>query len=189
MHEGEEVWIILDQRVIAYSDEMLIKDAIMDSEKWYRFDNIVLESYGSSDIHQWCLDKGIEAELVHAVDKNQIQSFNNFYQIVEKGYLRIPEGLPTEVMLYDVKRGKGKSSAEVHTPILVKEMREFEQDSSKGVPKFGHKPGAAYHDDTVYSLNWAIHALREKQVYERKRRPVSQRFAGFGGGINPYTGR
>jgi len=190
MVDGDECWIILDQRIIPNSDEMLIKDAIHDANKWYRLSNVVLESFGASDIHQWCLDKGIEAELIHAVDKNQIQSFNKFYHIVEDGQLRIPEGLPTELMLYDVKRGKG--SKDVHTPILVKELREFEQDSSRGVPKFGHKPGAMYHDDTVYSLNWAIHALREKQVYERKRRPAwraAARGFGVGSGINPFTGR
>lgn len=176
---GEEYWVILNQQLMENSSEKLIKEAISTDHKRYRLQNVVLEVYQAADLFQWTVEQGIEAEIVHPVDKNQVNSFTRFHQILDQEQLAIPEGLPA---VYDRKNGKNGG----RLPVLVKEMKEFEHVMDGAVPKFGHKPGTKYHDDAVYSLNWAIYALREKEVYEhtKKRRPKRQVL-----GINPYTGR
>lgn len=175
---GEEYYIILNQRDIEPSVSY-IKDAIMEDHHRYRLSNVVFEVYQSSDLFEWAEEKGIKAELVHPVDKVQVKSFTSLHQIIDKGQLAIPEGLPFVADdTSDRKRGK--------LPVLVKELREFEHEMDGAVPKFGHKPGTKYHDDSVYSLNWAIYALREEEVFEKRprRRMPQQRY-----GLNPFTGR
>lgn len=175
---GEEFFCVLNQELIQNSSDALIKEAIMRDHKRYRLDNVVLEVYQSSDIHQWCLEKGIQAEIVHPIDKVQVNSFTTLHQIVENDQLAIPEKLPS------VQERSNGTTADL--PILVKEMREFEHEMDGAVPKFGHKPGTKYHDDSVYSLNWAIFALREVEATERKYHARQQIVRTD---VNPYTGR
>lgn len=175
---GEEFYCVLNQELIADSSDSGIKEAIMRDHKRYRLDNVALEVYQASDIKQWCLEKGIKAEIVHPVDKTQVESFTKLHQLVKEERLAIPEGLPAVE-----ERVNGSFGA---TPVLVKEMREFEHVMEGAVPKFGHKPGTKYHDDSVYSLNWAIYALREIEATERKFHPQKQVIRTD---VNPYTGR
>ena len=179
----EEFYIILNQEEIVASNEKLIKQAIWNDHKRYRLDNCVFEVYQAADIHQWALENGIECEIVHPTDRVQVPSFTNFHQIVEAVQLAIPEGLPYEYLEDD--RGK-KKRENTKIPTLVKEMREFEHELEGDIPKFGHKPGTKYHDDSVYSLNWAIYALREREVYEHKPRARSYTYYSQ---VNPFTGR
>jgi hypothetical protein len=174
---GEEYYLVLNQREIEPSVNF-IKEAIMEDHNRYRLDKVVFEVYQSSDLHEWATEKGIDAELVHPVDKTQVKSFTSLHQILKNEQLAIPEGLP---YIYEkTNKNNGK------LPILIKEMREFEHEMDGAVPKFGHKPGTKYHDDSVYSLNWAIFALREEEVFEksRRRRPPMVRT-----GLNQFTGR
>jgi len=175
---GEEYYVILNQQEISNSSEKFIKDIILEDHYKYRFVKIALEVYQSSDLFEWATSQGIEAELVHPIDKVQVKSFTTLHQILQNEQLAIPEGLPYEYDKGDRKSGK--------LPILVKEMREFEHEMDGAVPKFGHKPGTKYHDDSVYSLNWAIYALRDEEVFEKKkhRRPSQARYM-----ANPFTGR
>lgn len=175
---GEEYWIVLNQELIDNSNERLIKDAILRDHKRYRLQNVVLEVYQAADLFQWTVENGIPAEIVHPVDKTQVASFTHFHQVVNQEQLAIPEGLP---YLYD---RSGRTNGKI--PILIKEMKEFEHEMDGAVPKFGHKPGTKYHDDAVYSLNWAMYALREEEVYERRPR-VRQQIQRMD--VNPFTGR
>jgi hypothetical protein len=176
---GEEYYAILNQEEIPNSSEKFIKDAILEDHYKYRFDKVAFEVYQSSDLFEWAQTEGIDAELVHPIDKVQVKSFTTLHQIVNNEQLAIPEGLPYEYDKGNRKNGK--------LPILVKELREFEHEMDGAVPKFGHKPGTKYHDDSVYSLNWAIHALREKEVFEKRRTRRPNNFHRYG--ANPFTGR
>jgi hypothetical protein len=173
---SEELYIILNQQEIPISDGELIKMAIWNDHLRYRLDNVCLEVYQAADLEEWAKSNHIECEIVHPVDKTQVRSFTTLEQIIKKGQLAIPEGLP-----YIEEKG-------VKTPVLVKQLKEFEHEMSGNVPKFGHKPGTKYHDDAVYSLNWAIYALREKEAYEVKHRPRREIVRPYYE-INQYTGR
>ena len=176
---GEEFWLVLNQEEIGNSLESGIKRAITDDHDRYRLQNVVFEVYQAADLLQWTVEQGILAELVHPVDRTQVAAFTRFHQIVNQEQLAIPEGMP----LCDKDAD--------HTgdlPMIVKEMKEFEHEMDGAVPKFGHKPGTKYHDDAVYSLCWAIYALREKEAYEKRRRPRREAYAS-GSDINPFTGR
>jgi hypothetical protein len=175
---GEEFFCVLNQELIEDSSDTKIKEAIWRDHKRYRLDNVALEVYQASDIHQWCLEKGIMAEIIHPIDKVQVASFTKLHQLVKEERLAIPEGLPS--VNERVNGGSGE------LPILIKEMKEFEHEMDGAVPKFGHKPGTKYHDDAVYSLNWAIHALREIEAYE-KRPHTKQQIMRYD--VNPFTGR
>jgi len=176
---GEEFWLLLNQEQIDNSKEADIKRAIRADHDRYRLSNVVFEVYQAADLLQWTIEQGITAELVHPVDRTQVAAFTRFHQIVNQEQLAIPEGLPA-VTDRDEKTGR--------LPILIKEMKEFEHEMDGAVPKFGHKPGAKYHDDSVYSLNWAIYALREKEAYEhkasRRREAYTHRSE-----VNQFTGR
>lgn len=185
---GEEYYIILNQDLIENSNEKGIKECIMRDHDRYRLDNIVFEVYQAADLHEWALQKGLFAEIVHPVDRTQVFSFTYLHQLVRDEQLAIPEGLPyiyeeaysgTGATVEDRKGGK--------LPLLVKEMREFEHEMDGKVPKFGHKPGTKYHDDAVYSLNWAVYALREIEAFEKKKKRPHQIQGSRP--INSFTGR
>jgi hypothetical protein len=175
---GEEFYVVLNQELIPDSSDTAIKEAIMRDHKRYRLDKVALEVYQASDINQWCLEKGIDSSIIHPIDKVQVESFTKLHQLVKEERLAIPEGLPS------VPERVNGSTGDL--PILIKEMKEFEHEMDGAVPKFGHKPGTKYHDDAVYSLNWAIYSLREVEATERKVHTQKQimRYD-----VNPYTGR
>ena len=185
MSRGEEFYFILNQENIQDSSDRLIKDAIMRDNDAYRLNKMLLEVYQAADIYQWCLDNGIDATMTHAHDKDQIPSFNNLYQIFQQRRIALPQGLPYEHMEYSLKKKKGKKrKARSDVPILVRELKEFEHEVRNGVPKFGHKPGAAYHDDSVYSLNLSIYSTHEEPVYDDLPKPAVQHYEN----VSNYTG-
>jgi hypothetical protein len=176
---GEEFWLLLNQAEIDNSLESGIKNAIMEDHDRYRLKNVVFEVYQAADLLQWTIEKGIEAELVHPVDRTQVSAFTRFHQIVNQEQLAIPEGLP----LAEEEDGRDGD-----LPMLIKEMKEFEHEMEGKVPKFGHKPGTKYHDDSVYSLNWAIYALREQEAYEKRPRRRREGYESKSE-VNQFTGR
>lgn len=157
----KELYLILDQRVCRGADE--IKQAIIFSDQQYGLNNIVFEVFQASDLHEWAIEQGLKSELIHAIDKNQVAAFNKFYEVFSYGMIAIPENLPADY--YDDGRN--------YIPILIRELQEFETTLSGNVPKFGHPAGSKFKDDSVYSLAWAIHSLREEMAAPVRRPETS----------------
>ncbi|MNQ88038.1 hypothetical protein D3C85_1032870 [compost metagenome] len=105
-----------------------------------------LETYGAQDVFDWAQGEPFAdgTELITPSRKAQYQAFTTLATAAGEGRLHI-----------DPRFSR-----------LIDELRTFEiTDDGKetvgneALPKFGHARGK--HDDTVYSLAWAIHATRD----------------------------
>jgi terminase large subunit-like protein len=138
--EGPE-YIVLFQKAIMFSAASGIKKAFTECQDRYGFANVGVESYNAQDIWAWLLEKTIPAEVIHATNTAQIPAFTELHRIVAEHRLRVPTDLE---------------------PLLA-EMKTFEYDvETAATPRFGAAGG--HHDDRVYSLAWAVHALREHEL-------------------------
>jgi hypothetical protein len=139
--DGEPEYIVLFQKAITFSAASGIKKAFTECQERYGFANVVCESYNAQDVHAWLLEKNIPAEVIHATNTNQIPAFTELHRIVSERRLRIPKDLID----------------------LIAEMKTFEYDvETAATPRFGAAGG--HHDDRIYSLCWAIFALREHEL-------------------------
>jgi hypothetical protein len=135
---GEPEFYILNQQKINPNTSRGIKKAILKDNERYKLDNVVLENYETADLAPWLADQNIPHELVSAHDTNQNASFPEFYRIAKEGRFHFSESLKD----------------------LESEMRTFSYiQRAGGKYSFGHS-SSKFHDDHVYSTNWAIFSLR-----------------------------
>jgi hypothetical protein len=135
---GEPEFYILNQQKINPNTSRGIKKVILKDHERYKLDNVVLENYETADLAPWLADQNIPHELVSAHDTNQNASFPEFYRITKEGRFHFSDsliGLESEMRTFSyIQRAGGKYS-------------------------FGHS-SSKFHDDFVYSTNWAIFSLR-----------------------------
>lgn len=103
-------------------------------------DGVLFESYGCSDL----VEKVRGAELVSPTSQRQQGLFNRLHRLMAEGRIAFPADAGT-----DPRTG---------APGLLKsELVTFAYDCEReGATRFGTQRGA--HDDTVYSLAWAVEA-------------------------------
>ncbi|MCB2191785.1 MAG: hypothetical protein KQI62_09485 [Deltaproteobacteria bacterium] len=136
---GEPEVYVLNQVVFTLNTGRAIKKAILQDHERYRLDNVVLENYEVADLAPWLADQKIPFELVSPHERLQNSAFPEFARIAREGRLHF-------------------SSSQKQ---LQQEMQTFTYQAGRaGMYRFGHAT-TADHDDCVYSLNWAIFALRE----------------------------
>ena len=138
--EGEPEFYILNQRKFLINSSKSIKAQILADHKKYNLDSLILENYEVSEIYSWALEKKIPCELLAATDTNQNASFPEMYRIFKEGRFHFPEILndfESELSTFTYTRRKS------------------------GVYSFGHG-SEKFHDDRVYSTNWAIFSLRKE---------------------------
>jgi hypothetical protein len=136
---GEPEFFLLSQQVIIPNTSRMIKKAILKDHERYNLDNVVLENYEVTDLKAWLDDQRISNELVSATDTAQNSSFPEFHRIAKEGRFHFPA----------LCRG------------LAKEMSTFVYiQRTGGKYSFGHA-STRFHDDRVYSVNWAIFSLRQ----------------------------
>ena len=144
---GEPEYYVMAQKSVLGSLASGIKKAISKDMAHYRLTNMVVESYNSQDIYTWLLEQpGWNAEVIHPTASAQLEPFMQLYRLVKEGRLHIPGNLKK----------------------LQEEMETFLYELVQGKPKFG---SSKFKDDYIYSLAWAIHSLREKELatYELPR--------------------
>lgn len=138
---GEPEIYILNQEVIFLNSSRAIKKAILKDHERYHLDAVALENYEVADIGPWLGDQKINYELISATDTAQNASFPELFRTASEGRLHFPrelDGLQSEMQTFVYirkKNGRGYS--------------------------FGHA-SSKFHDDRVYSLNWAMFALRQE---------------------------
>jgi hypothetical protein len=139
-----EYWILNQQNILG-SLGRGIKKAIREDMDRFKLKNISLESYNSQDIFTWCLEQGYPAEVISPTSTTQANAFPELYRLVKEHRLRFS---------YELKG-------------LADEMETFVYELKNGIPKFGCDK---WHDDRIYSLCWAVYALRNKELatYELK---------------------
>ena len=136
---GEPEIFVLNQVNITPNTGRHIKKIILEDHKRYKFDNVVLEDYEVTDLKGWIDEQRIPNELVNPHNTRQNASFPELHRIAKEGRLHFPAELVD----------------------LASEMETFTYTQLKGdTYSFGHS-SKKFHDDRVYSLNWAVFALRQ----------------------------
>jgi len=136
-------YYVLNQKNILGSLGRSIKKEIQRDVQHYGLSNVVLESFNSQDLYIWALESQIPAEVCNATTQAQIPLFMQLHRIVKEGRLHFSHGLED----------------------LAREMSTFLYELRGDKPKFGTDK---HRDDRVYSLAWAVHSLRDKElaIYE-----------------------
>jgi hypothetical protein len=141
IHDMEPEIYILNQVNILPNTSGTIKKAILADHQKYHLDNVILEDYEVVDLLPWLENQQINVERMTAHSTKQNASFPELSRIAREGRLHFPE---------DAKH-------------LIEELGTF---SYTQAPRgdgyaFGHS-SKKFHDDRVYSLNWAIFSLRSQ---------------------------
>ncbi|MFZ3098709.1 MAG: hypothetical protein WA081_19565 [Desulfosalsimonadaceae bacterium] len=137
---GEPEYFVLNQVRFLINSAKAIKSVILEDHKRYGLDNVIFENFETSDIHSWALENRIPCELISPHSTTQEASFPEMFRVMKEGRLHFPAGL-------DV------FESELSTFIYTRRQN--------GTYAFGHS-GAKFHDDTVYSVNWALFSLRKE---------------------------
>ena len=142
---GESEYLVLNQESIFGSLASGIKKSIVKDNRDFRLNNVCIESYNSQDIAVWAIEQAIPCETIHATTTAQQPAFLELHRIVKEGRLKFSDKLEG----------------------LASEMSTFLYELVKGSPRFGSDK---FRDDRVYSLAWAVHSLRQKELatYELK---------------------
>jgi hypothetical protein len=143
--DGEEEHIyVLASESIAFSSASGIKRAFSRFHREFGLKKAAIESYNSQDIAAWCADQLFEHEVAFATAERQSNIFTALYNAAAEGRLHIHPRFEK----------------------LLSEMETFEyrlEVGAKGtIAKFEHAKNA--HDDHVYSLAWALYALRDIEL-------------------------
>jgi len=137
---GEAEYYILNQQTVLPNTPENLKRIIIDDNKRYGLTNAGLESYETADLAPWLIKQGIECEVISPTAKVQNVAFPELSTIVRYGRLHFPKDMPK----------------------LADEMTTFSyQVMPNGNYQFGHS-SQKFHDDTVYSLAWAIYSIRSQ---------------------------
>lgn len=141
VHDMEPEIFILNQQNILPNTSATIKKAILKDHQRYKLDNVILEDYEVVDLLPWIESQGITVERMSPHSTRQNASFPELARIAREGRLHFPE---------DEKK-------------LASEMATFSYSKAKRGENysFGHS-SKSQKDDRVYSLNWAIYALRSQ---------------------------
>lgn len=164
-------YFILDMYMPTESTLPVLTNKLLEWTALYGWiDKIVIESYLGLDLHNWCLEKGFESELIPPSYKNQKPVFTEFYQLVEQGYLKCPK-----VPYYTDDDGNVYRGFTNKEDLFREEMKTFIAKSKYfGSPEKALKGGVK--DDAVYSTAWAIYATQGETV------PMGSRGASIGVG-------
>ncbi|MGB0748176.1 MAG: hypothetical protein ACPGO3_05480 [Magnetospiraceae bacterium] len=146
LQDEAEHYYVLASDNIRFSSADGIKKKFNEYREKHGMSRAVLESYNVQDIASWAAEQPFEHEVVFATSERQANAFTALYNAAAEGRLHI-HPLFTR---------------------LLHEMASFEYrlevEGNKGsLPKFAHAKGA--HDDTCYSLAWAIYSLRTEELH------------------------
>jgi hypothetical protein len=138
--DGEPDFFVLNQVRFLINAAKNIKAVILEDHKRYGLNNCTLENFETSDLHSWMLEQQIPVELISPHSTMQMASFPEFYRIAKEGRLHFSRDLEH----------------------LASEMATFTYTRRQNnIYSFGHS-AAKFHDDCVFSVNWAIHSLRKE---------------------------
>jgi len=143
---GEPEFYVLNQHVFKINSAKSIKSVILEDHQRYKLDNVILENFETGDLYAWMVESQIPCELISPHSTVQQSSFPEFYRIAKEGRFHFPRELEifaTELSTFTYARRQNDTYS------------------------FGHA-SAKFHDDTVFSTNWAIFSLRKEvlNLYE-----------------------
>ncbi|MGO4722986.1 MULTISPECIES: terminase large subunit domain-containing protein [unclassified Inquilinus] len=142
--DDDHHFFVLASDQIAFSSEAGIKKAFTRYARDFGMSRAAIESYNAQDVASWAAGQTFESEVVHPTAERQSAVFTALHLAALEGRLHVH---PTFTK-------------------LASEMGSFEYKLDTGtkgtIAKFEAAKGA--HDDHVYSLAWAIYALRDVEL-------------------------
>jgi hypothetical protein len=143
--DEDEHYFVLASDKIKFSSASGIRKKFTKYHADWNLKRVSIEAYNAQDVASWCAEQDFEHEIVHATAERQANAFTALYNAAAEGRLHIRP---------DMK-------------LLLSEMGDFEYrmevgQAGQSLPKFEHAKGS--HDDTIYSLAWAIYALRNEEI-------------------------
>jgi len=159
--ENTSYRFVLDVFIPQKATFHFLQDKLMEWQERYGWiTKVTAEDYQAQDFQLWCVEHGIDAELLAASFKNQELIFTNLYQQVTEGYFKSPT-LP----FYTDDDGKLHDGYSNKPDILREELNVFTGDLDRkffGSPE-KRKKGATK-DDVIYSLAWASYACEGENI-------------------------
>jgi len=136
--DGHPEYWILNQKSFRLNTSKNIKQTILQDHKRYNIKNAIFEHYETGDLFPFMADHGIDCSLKAATPTLQNSIFPRLHRIASSGRLFFPKSLKT----------------------LSSEMGTFIYEQTKnGLYRFQHS-SQKFHDDSIYSLAYSIHATR-----------------------------
>lgn len=137
----DDHFFVLGSDKISFSSAGGIRRAFTRYRTDFGMSRAAIESYNSQDIAAWCADQSFDHEVIHPTAERQANAFTALYQAAAEGRLHITPQFEK----------------------LFAELASFEYQTGTGsVPRF--EAAKSHHDDHVYSLAWAVYALREIEL-------------------------
>lgn len=139
---GEDAhYYVLASDKIAFSSASGIRRALTRYRTDHGMSRAAIEHYNSQDIAAWCSDQTFNHEVISPTADRQANAFTALYNAATEGRLHI--------------------APQFGALLSEMEMLEYQLGAS-GTPRFEAAKG--YHDDHVYSLLWAVYALRDVEL-------------------------
>ncbi|MBO1022921.1 hypothetical protein IPV08_23470 [Methylobacterium sp. SD274] len=134
-------YFVLASDKIAFSTAAGIRKALTRYRTAHGMSRAAIESYNAQDIAAWCGDQAFDHELISVTSERKANAFTALHAAAAEGRLHIAPQYGA----------------------LLSEMETLEYALEAGNrPTF--KAAGKHHDDHVYSLLWAVYALRDVEL-------------------------
>ena len=140
---NEPEYFVISQRVFQFNASRFIKKQILDDHQKYDLCNIALENYEITDLAPWLGNKNIPYEIVNPTSPWQNNTFPKFAQAAKEGRFHVSKYART----------------------MLSEMRTFVYKQKPGTGYIFEAGADKFHDDTIYSTNLAMFALRDQVLH------------------------
>lgn len=139
---GEDAhYYVLASDKIAFSTAAGIRKALTRYRTDHGMSRAAIESYNAQDVAAWCGDQAFDHELISVTSERKGNAFTALHAAAAEGRLHIHKSFTA----------------------LLSEMGTLEYALETGNrPTF--KAAGKHHDDHVYSLAWAVYALRDVEL-------------------------
>lgn len=150
--DGDRLFRVVRCAVLPTGSEAeVLAEAARTRTIFGRPSGIIFESYGCGDL----VEKVQGARLETPSAQRQQQLFNRMSRLFVEGRIGFPESAGVD------PRGRRPG-------LLKSELVSFEYDAESVLTRFGTQSG---HDDSAYSLAWALEAVNERPALEALPRP------------------
>ena len=134
-------YFVLESDKVAFSAASGIRRALTRYRTQHGMSRAAIESFNAQDIAAWCGDQSFDHELISVTSERRGNAFTALYAAASEGRLHIAPRFAA----------------------LLSEMETLEY-ALEGSNRPTFKAAGKHHDDHVYSLLWAVYALRDVEL-------------------------
>jgi|GEM_PF-6662748 len=141
--DSEFRYRILEIAILDQASDHEIQSTVTRMKEQYDLQFAAIEHYQGKALAEHCQSQQIETELAAPTSGNQQMIFHEMHRLLRQRLLELPAALPS---------------------LFFEELRAFEyRREADGRITFGHPGGGKIHDDTIYAVAWALHAVNRTE--------------------------